>query len=124
MSVGVSGLPPRWFVKSMRLDGVDVTDKEFVLPPAGQRRLDVTLSDRVGRLSGTVTDRAHKFEAEHIADGVRGVTEVTNQLRVQAAGSSDHGARTERGEATDRATGSGNGNGNGKESKAKSARAH
>ena len=60
MSVGVSGLPPRWFVKSMRLDGVDVTDKEFVLPPAGRRRLDVTLSDRVGRLSGTVTDREAK----------------------------------------------------------------
>jgi hypothetical protein len=60
MSVLVSGLPPRWFVKSMRLDGVDVTDTEFALPSTGRRRLDVTLSDRVGRLSGTVTDREAK----------------------------------------------------------------
>jgi beta-lactamase regulating signal transducer with metallopeptidase domain len=57
MSVRVSGLPPRWFVKSLRLDGVDVTDTEFELPPDGRRRLEVTVSDRVGRLSGDVTDR-------------------------------------------------------------------
>jgi len=60
MSVRISGLPPRWFVKSVRLDGVDVTDAEFALPPDGRRRLDVTLSDRVGKLSGTVTDREAK----------------------------------------------------------------
>jgi hypothetical protein len=56
MSLGVS-LPSRWFVRSVRLDGVDVTDTEFELPPDGRRRLEVTVSDRVGRLSGTVTDR-------------------------------------------------------------------
>ena len=50
-------LPPRWFVKSVRLDGVDVTDTEFELAPDGRRRLEVTVSDRVGRLSGEVTDR-------------------------------------------------------------------
>jgi len=56
MSLRVS-LPPRWFVKSVRLDGVDVTDTEFELAPDGRRRLEVTVSDRVGRLSGEVTDR-------------------------------------------------------------------
>ena len=56
MSLPVS-LPPRWFVKSVRLDGVDVTDTEFELAPDGRRRLEVTVSDRVGRLSGEVTDR-------------------------------------------------------------------
>jgi hypothetical protein len=50
-------LPPRWFVKSVRLDGLDVTDTEFELSPDGRRRLEVTISDRVGRLSGEVTDR-------------------------------------------------------------------
>jgi len=50
-------LPPRWFVKSARLDGVDVTDTEFELSPEGRRRLEITVSDRVGRLSGEVTDR-------------------------------------------------------------------
>jgi beta-lactamase regulating signal transducer with metallopeptidase domain len=57
MSARVSGLPPRWFVKSVSLDGVDVTDTAFSLSNGGRRRLDVTLSDRVGRLSGLVTDR-------------------------------------------------------------------
>lgn len=55
MSLRVS-LPPRWFVRSARLDGADVTDLEFELPAGGRRRLEVTVSDRVGRLSGIVTD--------------------------------------------------------------------
>ena len=54
---GSSGLPPRWFVKSVRLDGVDVTDTAFALSLDGRRRLEIMLSDRVGRLSGMVTDR-------------------------------------------------------------------
>lgn len=53
-------LPPQWFVKSVRLDGVDVSEREFELPSGGRRRLDVTVSDRVGKLSGTVTDREAK----------------------------------------------------------------
>jgi hypothetical protein len=56
MSLRVS-LPPRWFVKSVRLDGVDVTNDEFELSSDGRRRLEITLSDKVGRLSGVVTDR-------------------------------------------------------------------
>jgi beta-lactamase regulating signal transducer with metallopeptidase domain len=56
ISARVSGLPPRWFVKSVRLDGVDVTDTAFSAT-GGRRRLEVTLSDRVGRLSGMVADR-------------------------------------------------------------------
>jgi beta-lactamase regulating signal transducer with metallopeptidase domain len=56
MSLRVS-LPPRWFVKSVRLDGLDVTGTEFELSPDGRRRLEVTVSDRVGRLSGMVTNR-------------------------------------------------------------------
>jgi Carboxypeptidase regulatory-like domain len=58
MNLGVVGLPPRWFVKSAQLDGVDITDVSFDLTPGGQRRLDITLSDRVSRLTGTVTDRS------------------------------------------------------------------
>ena len=57
ISARVSGLPPRWFVKSVRLDGADVTDTAFSLSAGGPRRLEVTLSDRVGRLSGLVADR-------------------------------------------------------------------
>lgn len=57
MSLRVSGLPPRWFVKSQRLDGADVTDTTFELSPDGRRRVEIVLSDRVGRLSGEVTNR-------------------------------------------------------------------
>jgi hypothetical protein len=58
LSLGIGGLPPRWFVKSALLDGVDVTDGSFDLTPGTPRRLDITLSDRVSRLTGTVTDRS------------------------------------------------------------------
>ena len=58
IAVRVVGLPPRWFVKAMQLDGIDVTDKVFELGPAAGRRLDITLTDRVGKLVGTVTDNS------------------------------------------------------------------
>jgi protocatechuate 3,4-dioxygenase beta subunit len=58
LSLGIGGLPQRWFVKSALLDGVDVTDGSFDLTPGPLRRLDITLSDRVSRLTGTVTDRS------------------------------------------------------------------
>ena len=58
LNLSVLGLPPRWFVKSAQLDGVDITDVSFDLTPGRRRRLEITLSDRVGRLTGTVTDRS------------------------------------------------------------------
>jgi hypothetical protein len=58
MNLRIDGLPPRWFVRSAQLDGVDITDTAFDLTPGGGRRLDITLTDRVSRLSGTVTDRS------------------------------------------------------------------
>jgi hypothetical protein len=54
----VGGVPPRWFVKSVLLNGVDVTDREFELTPGDQQRFDITLTNRVSRLAGTVTDRS------------------------------------------------------------------
>ena len=58
MAVRIVGMPPRWFVKSIQVDGVDVTDVEFDLAPGVKRHLDITLTDRVSRLAGTVTDRS------------------------------------------------------------------
>jgi hypothetical protein len=58
MSLRIQEVPPKWFVKSVQLDGVDVTDSQFDLVPGGPHRLDITLSDRVSRLAGTVTDRS------------------------------------------------------------------
>jgi hypothetical protein len=58
LSLRVAGLPPRWFVKSMRLDGTEVIDAAFDLTPGDRRRFEITLSDRVSRLAGAVTDRS------------------------------------------------------------------
>jgi hypothetical protein len=57
MSLRIVGLPGRWSIKAARLDGVDVTDVPFELGPGTRRRLDIEVTDRVGRLSGVVTDR-------------------------------------------------------------------
>ena len=54
----ILGVPPGWFVKSVQLNGADVTDAEFDLVPGGQQRFDITLTNRVSRLAGTVTDRS------------------------------------------------------------------
>ena len=40
------------------MDGIDITDGSFDLTPGPLRRLDITLSDRVSKLTGTVTDRS------------------------------------------------------------------
>jgi hypothetical protein len=58
MSLRIQELPRNWFVKSVQLDGVDVTDARFDLVPGRPHRLDITLTDRVSRVAGTVTDRS------------------------------------------------------------------
>ena len=84
MSLRVSGLPPRWFVKSVRLDGVDVTDTAFGLSLAGRRRVEIVVSDRVGRLTGIVTDR----EARAVSNALILVF-PEDQSRLNDAGLSD-----------------------------------
>lgn len=104
-----AGKPPKGYARTDERVKEDVCDR---LSASGHdwSEVEVSVSGGEVTLTGTVTDRAHKFEAEHIADGVRGVIEVTNQLRVQAAGTTE---RSER-----------DASGNGKDGKSKSARAH
>jgi hypothetical protein len=45
--------------------------------------IEVNVANGEITLSGSVEDRRQKFRAEHLADGVWGVTEVHNQLRVK-----------------------------------------
>ena len=52
LALGIVGMPPRWFVQSVQLNGIDVTDVEFDLTPGDRHRLDITLTDRVSRLAG------------------------------------------------------------------------
>jgi hypothetical protein len=58
LHLGINGVPPGWFVKSVQLNGVDVTDSEFDLAPGSLQHFDITLTNRVSRLGGTVTDRS------------------------------------------------------------------
>jgi hypothetical protein len=45
--------------------------------------IEVNIANSEVTLSGSIEDRRQKFRAEHLADGVWGVTEVHNQLRVK-----------------------------------------
>lgn len=47
---------------------------------------DITCNVKDGEvsLSGTVQDRRNKFDIEHIADGVTGVRDINNQIRVDS----------------------------------------
>jgi len=45
--------------------------------------VEVSVSNGEVTLAGSVNDRSQKFRVEHIADGVSGVNEVHNQLRVK-----------------------------------------
>ena len=58
MRLRLVGVPRGWFVKSALMDGVDVNDADFEPTPGQPHRLDITLTDRVSRLAGTVTDRS------------------------------------------------------------------
>jgi hypothetical protein len=46
--------------------------------------VEVHVSDGEATLTGTVTSRDMKYEAERVADGVAGIKEVMNQLRVKS----------------------------------------
>ncbi len=64
--IQVSDLPARWIVRSVALDGTDVTDQAIELGAGARRKLEVTLTDRVSGLTGTVTDRNNRPAASAI----------------------------------------------------------
>lgn len=52
--------------------------------------IEVKVSNGEVTLTGTVTERQDKHRAEQLAESVRGVSDVTNQLRVNRGGSGEH----------------------------------
>jgi hypothetical protein len=59
-SVPASAMPgapagARWTMRSVVVDGQDVTDRVFDVPPAGASGVIVTFTDRVSELTGTIT---------------------------------------------------------------------
>jgi hypothetical protein len=53
--LAVQGLPAEWAVKSITVDGTDVTDRPIELRPGAEGRARVVLTDRVTQISGTVS---------------------------------------------------------------------
>jgi len=58
MHLDIAGLSAPWNLKVATLDGVEVTDRPFELYRGTGHRLEITVTDRVVRLVGTVTDRS------------------------------------------------------------------
>jgi hypothetical protein len=56
-SLQVENLPQNWTVKTIRLDGSDITDRPTDFGDGGRRRVEIALTDRVANVTGRVTDR-------------------------------------------------------------------
>lgn len=81
------GKPPKGYVRSDDRIREDICE---ALAAHGHDWSDVEVQVSSGEvtLTGSVPDRRQKYDAEHLADGIRGVSEVTNQIRVKSARSS------------------------------------
>ncbi len=71
--------------------------------------VDVQVSNGEVILTGTVSERHMKYEAEQTADAVRGVRDVTNQLRVRRESSAANGSSSLSGAPTSQARETGDG---------------
>jgi hypothetical protein len=58
----VMGIPDDWTLAAVRLENKDITDIEYDVPTGGKeiRGLEVVLTRKIGRVSGTVTDTSGK----------------------------------------------------------------
>jgi hypothetical protein len=65
--IRAGGIPVGWAVKSIVLDGVDITDAAFEFKPGTSHAgLVVTLTDRITRLSGDVRDSRGQAVADYV----------------------------------------------------------
>lgn len=94
-----TGQGPKGYTRSDERILEEVCDR---LQASGHDWSDVEVKVATGEitLSGTVAERSMKYEAEQRADGVRGVLDVINQIRVKRAGAAPVAAQ----QATQQAT--------------------
>jgi len=78
-----TGKPPRGYVRTDERVREEICER---MAHHGDDWSDVEVSVKDGEvtLTGQVEMRRQKYAAEHLADGVRGVREIHNQLRVGA----------------------------------------
>jgi osmotically-inducible protein OsmY len=77
------GRGPKGYKRSDERIREDVCDRLSSQYDVDASEVEVTVSNGEVTLTGTVSDRDQKFRVEHVADGVGGVSEVHNQLRVR-----------------------------------------
>lgn len=77
-----SGKGPKNYARSDERIREDVCECLTYHPNVDASEIDVVVKDGEVTLTGTVTDRQSKRVAEDITEGVRGVRDVHNQLRV------------------------------------------
>ncbi len=73
----------------IREDVCDVLSQVEEIDPSD---IEVSVSSGEVTLTGSVPERAMKWQAEHIVDNVSGVTDINNQLRVKRSDGSSTGA--------------------------------
>jgi flavin-binding protein dodecin len=74
---------PKGYKRSDERIREDVCDRLSQHWDLDASEIEVSVNNGEVTLAGTISDRDQKFRAENIADGVGGVTEVHNQLRVR-----------------------------------------
>jgi hypothetical protein len=77
-----SGNAPKGYKRSDDRIREDVCDRLSERWDVESMAIEVSVSNGEVTLSGSVPERGMKFRAESISDGVSGVSEVHNQLRV------------------------------------------
>lgn len=77
------GAGPKGYRRSDERIREDVCDRLGHDYEVDASEVEVSVSNGEVTLAGSVNDRGQKFRVEHLADGVSGVTEVHNQLRVK-----------------------------------------
>ena len=98
--VRVSNVPDGWAVQAIHVDGTELTNDVVELLPAGRYQLDLVLTNQVGRVTGTVMDRADRpasqarvllFPTQTFNRiGLLGITRAHLGLRLAACGQRPH----------------------------------
>lgn len=88
------GHGPKGYKRSDERIREDVCDALMMHPDIDASELEIRVSDGEVTLSGTVQDRSDKFLAEQLSEGIAGVRDVTNSIRVQREHDRESGQTT------------------------------
>jgi BON domain len=96
-----AGRGPRNYQRSDERVREDVCERLTMDPHVDASGVEVQVRDGEVILGGTVSDRAQKYRAEDLVESIRGVRDISNQIRVRRAGLPG-GSERDRGEVEQR----------------------